>query len=113
MPSRTRACGGRGVISRPSSTIEPALGRCRPMIERSSVDLPAPLAPMMARVSPGKTARLISVRACRYPCRTARLRTSSIDVDSQVDVLHLRVGQHLLWIAFRDQPTAGEAYHAA
>jgi hypothetical protein len=40
------------------------------MIERKRVDFPAPLAPMMARVSPGATARLISVRACKYPCRT-------------------------------------------
>src|SRR3989442_813516 len=83
------------------------------MIERSSVDLPAPLAPMMARVSPGATLRLTSVSACRYPCRTVRLRTSSIDVDSQVHLLHLRVGQHILRVAFRDQATPGEADDAA
>src|SRR5712691_6533436 len=83
------------------------------MIARSSVDLPAPLAPMMARVSPGDSVRLTSVSACRYPCRTVRLRTSSIDFDSQVDLLHLRVGKHLLRVAFRDQATAGEADDAA
>src|SRR5207302_10131859 len=108
IPSRTRACGGDAVMSRPSSRIEPALGRCRPMIVRRSVDLPAPLAPMMARVSPADTVRLISVSACKYPCRTVRWRTSSIDVDPQVHLLDLRVAEHLLRLAFRDQAAAGE-----
>src|SRR3989442_5830856 len=84
-----------------------------PMIERSSVDLPAPLAPMMARVSAGATLRLTSVSACRYPCRTVRLRTSSIDVDSQVNLLHLGVGEDRLRVAFRDEPATGEADDAA
>src|SRR5207302_6211751 len=83
------------------------------MIERSSVDLPAPLAPMIARVSPGARLMLTSVSACRYPCRTVRLRTSSIDVDSEVNIFHLRVGENLLRIAFCDQPAAGEADDAA
>src|SRR6202171_1238024 len=113
IPSRTRACGGSAVMSRPSSRIEPVVGWCRPMIERSNVDLPAPLAPMIARVSPGATARLTSVSACRYPCRTVRLRTSSIDVDSQVHLLDLRVGKNRLRVAFCDQATAGEADDAA
>src|SRR5438477_3855443 len=108
IPTRTRACGGNAVMSRPSSKIAPAVGWRRPMIERSSVDLPAPLAPMLARVLLGATVRLTSVRACRYPCRTVRLRTSSIDVDSQVDLLDLRVGENLFRIALGDQPAAGE-----
>src|SRR5216683_4992636 len=83
------------------------------MTVRRSVDLPAPLAPMMARVSPGDTLRLISVSACRYLCRTLRLRTSSIDVDPQVHLLHLRVGKHLPRLAFRDQASSGEADDAA
>src|SRR6266852_1073191 len=113
IPWRTRACGGNAVMSRPSSRIEPALGRCRPMTVRSSVDFPAPLAPMMARVSAADTVRLISVSACKYPCRTVRLRTSSIDVDPQVHLLDLGVGQHLLRLAFRDQAAGGEADDAA
>src|SRR5207244_32169 len=113
IPARTRACGGNAVMSRPSSEIAPAAGWCRPMIERRSVDLPAPLAPMMASVSPGATVRLTSVSACRYPCRTVRLRTSSIDIDSEVDLLHLRVGENLLRFAFCDQATAGETDDAA
>src|SRR2546421_1007203 len=76
------------------------------MIARSSVDLPAPLAPMMATVSPGDTARLISVSARKYPCRTLRARTSSSYIYSEVHLLDLRVGQHLLRVAFRDQATA-------
>src|SRR5258708_3626121 len=83
------------------------------MIERSRVDLPAPLAPMIARVSPGDTVRLTSVSACRYPWRTVRLRTSSIDVDSEVDLLDLRVGENCLRIAFCNQASAGEADDAA
>src|SRR5438067_5028 len=113
IPARTRACGGNAVMSRLSSEMAPAVGWCRPMIERSSVDLPAPFAPMMARVSPGATERLTSVSACRYPCRTVRLRTSSIDNDSQVDLLDLRVREHLFRIAFGDQSAAGEANDAA
>src|SRR5207245_1847999 len=109
IPLRTRACGGSAVMSRPSSRIEPALGWCRPMIERSSVDLPAPLAPMIASVSPDATLRLTRVSACRYPCRTVSSLTSSIDVDPQVHLLDLRVGEHALRVAFSDQPATGEA----
>src|SRR5438067_10115350 len=99
IPARTRACGGNAVMSRPSSEMAPAAGWCRPMIERSSVDLPAPLAPMMARVSPGATERLISLSACRYPCRTVRLRTPSHGSDSPGDLRDLRGGENLFLTA--------------
>ena len=42
-------------MSLPSYRIEPSVGWCRPAIVRSSVDLPAPFAPMIAYTSPGNT----------------------------------------------------------
>ncbi len=43
------------VTSLPSYQIEPSVGWCKPAIVRSRVDLPAPLAPMIAYTSPGNT----------------------------------------------------------
>ena len=46
----------RGLVDRPALEQHVAGGRTlRPAIVRSSVDLPAPLAPMMATVSPWST----------------------------------------------------------
>ncbi len=42
-------------MSLPSNKTEPSVARCSPEIVRSSVDLPAPFAPMIAYTSPGKT----------------------------------------------------------
>src|SRR5881409_3387973 len=42
----------------PPSRISPLVGAKRPLIKLNSVDLPAPLGPMMATRSPGATARL-------------------------------------------------------
>ena len=41
-----------------SSTIAPSTGRSRPVIARMAVDLPAPLAPISATISPGRTSKL-------------------------------------------------------
>ena len=40
-------------------SIRPALGRSSPISARTSVDLPAPLGPMMVTISPGSTVRLL------------------------------------------------------
>ena len=53
MPSAARLCAGARVISVPASAIRPAVIRVRPMIVFSTVDLPEPLAPSTARISPG------------------------------------------------------------
>ena len=55
IPPVARRSGRTLVTLAPSNWIEPSVGRCRPAIVRSSVDLPAPLAPMIAYTSPGNT----------------------------------------------------------
>jgi len=56
MPIRRRrptsASSSRLPTSTPSTRTRPALGRSSMLIERSSVDLPAPLRPMMPKTSP-------------------------------------------------------------
>ena len=48
MPAAPGVSGRSLVMSVPSNRTEPDVGRCRPAIVRSSVDLPAPFAPMIA-----------------------------------------------------------------
>ena len=49
------SCGGVSAISLPSKRIEPSRGGVRPEIERSVVDLPAPLEPISVTISPSST----------------------------------------------------------
>ena len=55
MPISTMSCGLRRVMSLPLKTIRPCCGVLRPLIERSVVDLPAPLAPISVTTSPSCT----------------------------------------------------------
>ena len=48
IPCLARRSGRSPVTSFPSNRTEPVVGWCRPAIVRSSVDLPAPFAPMIA-----------------------------------------------------------------
>jgi hypothetical protein len=52
-PARATRCGGRPVISAPSSSTRPRRGAARPMIVRIVVVLPTPLRPRTAPVVPG------------------------------------------------------------
>src|SRR5512145_36436 len=63
-------CGGRPVISSPSNRMRPPEGRITPVRQLKNVDLPAPLGPMMARISPRRTVRLTPFNAVRPPNRT-------------------------------------------
>src|SRR5688572_22839538 len=65
IPARQRACGGRDVMSRPSSRTAPRSGRRRPIMTLRAVVLPAPLGPMTPRASP-------SWMASESPSRTRR-----------------------------------------
>ena len=47
----------------PSITISPDVGFCRRLMVRTSVDLPAPLDPMMPNTSPSRMVRLTSSTA--------------------------------------------------
>ncbi len=77
IPLVARRSGLTLVMSLPSYRIEPSVGWCRPAIVRSSVDLPAPFAPMIAYTSPGKTRSdtWSSARSC--PWCTVRSLTST------------------------------------
>ena len=54
-------------ISRPPIDTRPAVGASRPAIRPSSVDLPQPLGPVMARLVPGCTSRVIPSTARTSP----------------------------------------------
>ena len=55
IPSLTIPCGAALVMSRPRKWIVPVRGWLSPLIERSVVDLPAPLAPISVTTSPSFT----------------------------------------------------------
>ena len=58
---------GVSPISRPSNWIEPSRGGVRPEIERSVVDLPAPLEPISVTTSPSSTSSEMPLRASMLP----------------------------------------------
>src|SRR4051794_26238914 len=62
--------GGSPVISSPSSTIRPEVGRRTPVRQLKKVLLPAPFGPITARISPRATAKSTLLRAVRPPKRT-------------------------------------------
>src|SRR6266853_4489152 len=84
MPRRARRCGGRRVMSRPSNTMRPWVGRTTPVTALNSVVLPAPLGPMIARRSPRgidmltpSTAR----SASKATTSSSKVSTASVTVD--------------------------------
>ena len=68
-PARTRASGRNPMSSSPPSRIEPRWQRWRPATTSMSVDLPAPLAPTRARISPASTEKVTSSSAWTPPKR--------------------------------------------
>ena len=83
-PRAARRCGGKRVTSRPKSVIRPSLGGSSPLIRLKSVVFPAPLGPMMARRSPGRTSRLTPSTARRPP--KARDTPDSVSAESAVSI---------------------------
>src|SRR5437879_6716114 len=61
--------GGSPAMSSSANRMRPALGCSTPVTQLKNVDLPAPLGPMMARISPAGTAMLTSLSAVRPPNR--------------------------------------------
>ena len=57
-PSAARRCAGAPVTSWPKSAMRPEESGIAPEMRLNSVVLPAPLGPMRARRSPGRTSRL-------------------------------------------------------
>src|SRR6266516_2987051 len=96
-PLRARQCGPARVISRPRHMTAPRLTRVKPMMVRSSVDLPTPLRPRMARLPPSGTVRVMpsSTMASPYPARTSSSASSASAMarPTQIDVAHAHVGR--------------------
>src|SRR5262245_21532242 len=68
-PSAERAGTDRSVTSAPAKRIRPASGRSSPASWATSVVLPAPLGPITAWISPGRTARATPSVATTPPNR--------------------------------------------
>src|ERR1700682_1512233 len=71
-PCRETRFGGSPVMSCPSNTMRPLVGRSTPVRQLKKVDLPAPLGPMTARISPCFTATDTLLSAARPPNRIER-----------------------------------------
>ncbi len=82
--SRASARSDIRVMSCPSSQISPAVGRSSPPSRYSSVDLPQPLGPIIATVSPRATSRSTSSTARTklasrpYSLRSPRVRSTQL-----------------------------------
>jgi hypothetical protein len=72
-PSSARCSGPRLLMSFPSRRMWPESGRTKPLMISKRVVFPAPLGPMMPRISPGGTPRSTPSTAATAP---KRLRTS-------------------------------------
>src|SRR2546425_1289560 len=57
-------------MSSPLNTIRPLVGRSTPVRQLKKVDFPAPLGPIIARISPAGTPRDTLLRAASPPKRT-------------------------------------------
>src|ERR1700712_2194918 len=78
-PARARSSGSASVMSWPWKMIWPSVTSRPgwPMIALASVDLPEPLGPISAWISPLLTVRSRPLRICFSPAWTWRLRISS------------------------------------
>ena len=72
---RRRTRSSASFRSSPSSRMRPAAGVCSPIMWRSSVLLPQPLPPMIARISPRRTAKSRPCWMTRPPCAIVRPST--------------------------------------
>ena len=66
-PSEAIRWEGNPVTSRPASETRPETGGKLPATRLKSVDLPAPLGPMMALIAPARHEKLTASIACRPP----------------------------------------------
>src|SRR6266700_2783801 len=90
-------------MSCPSRRMRPAMGRMKPLIVLSAVDLPLPFAPSRATTSPRRTARSTPRRTwiCPYPatrCSTAS-RGPSV---TKIGLQHFAIPRHVFWRAVGD-----------
>ena len=67
MPRLTILCAGACVMSSPRNRMLPVRGWLSPLMERSVVDFPAPLAPISVTISPSRTSSEIPFSASIVP----------------------------------------------
>src|SRR5579884_3946528 len=67
MPARRASSGEVKCIGSPPNKIRPSVGAWTPEIHLIKVDLPAPLSPIMAVISPLRAQIVTSVSACTAP----------------------------------------------
>src|SRR5262245_50206516 len=72
MPLRAAICGESPEIRSPRNKTSPELGARKDEISLKSVDLPAPLGPMIETISPSDTSKETSLTATRPPKRLVR-----------------------------------------
>src|SRR5271165_377437 len=95
-------------ISAPPKRIAPAQTRSCPIRQRINVDLPTPLRPMTATISPTRTFKSIPCRIGELPYPVRRPVSSSsvsdgIVANAEIDRLHVFVGGDLVDRAFGEQ----------
>src|SRR5438105_3496487 len=112
MPSRATSSGCRPVISWPAKRISPQ-ALIIPLMARSVVVLPAPLAPNSATTEPSSTFSETPWRARMEPYDACTsLSSSSAIFRSQVSLNDAGVGLHLAGRSLRDLLAEVEADHA-
>src|SRR5712691_9645955 len=97
-PRRNVRCGEWPAMSCPSRRMRPDIGRMKPLIVLSAVDLPLPFAPSRATTSPRRTARSTPRRTwvCPYPAtRLSTARSGGAASVAKVGLQHLAVPRHL------------------
>ena len=114
MPSATRSWAATLASDRPSKRISPERTGNRPAIVFSSVDLPAPLAPMTAAVSAAPTVdrdveQRLEVAVAGVDVVDLEQRHSSST--AQVHVAHGIGGHHLVRVALDEQPAVVHRQH--
>src|SRR5262249_60561457 len=78
MPRREMRSGVEPAMSVPLKRMRPLVGRRTPVRQLKNVLLPAPLGPMIARISPRGTAKLTLLSAVSPPNRTVSLSVRRI-----------------------------------
>src|SRR5215213_7927668 len=107
MPSSRSLRGPKLVTSRPSNTTRPPRAGSRPNTVLKTVDLPAPLGPMMVVMAPRAACRLVPLSTVKppYPATTS---SSARMLSTEVGFDDLRVAADLLGRALGDDAALGE-----
>src|SRR5437868_6405636 len=105
MPSCTRLCGSRPVMSRPPSRMLPVVGRSTPVSMLMIVVLPAPFGPISACRAPFSIESVTSLVAIMPPnCFTSPFVSSTGAISALSGFTHDARLEHPLYVegAFRD-----------